>query len=72
MYRGELPGVAVRVFDVNPSNKRAEKTRYVVLGGHNIKMMAKAAPDLRNLLKYFSDFEVPILWYCVRCSVADQ
>ncbi len=60
------------MFDVNPSSTRAKKTEYVVLGGRDIKMMAQAALDLRNRLTYFSDLEVPITWYCVGGSVADQ
>ena len=67
-----LPGTAVRVFDVNPSSSKARKTEYVVLGGRDLKTMAQAAPDLRNRLTYLSDSDVPITWYCVGGSVADQ
>ena len=44
----------------------------MVIGGHSIKTMANAAPDLRNISKYSSDSEVPILWYCIGGSVANQ
>ena len=60
------------MFDVNPTSTRAKVTEYVVLGGRDIKLMAQAAPDLRNRNKYYSDLDVPITWYCVGGSVADQ
>ena len=64
--------IASRVFDVDPASTRAKVTEYVVLGGHDIKQMAQAAPDLRNRNKYFSDLDAPITWYCCGGSVADQ
>ena len=60
------------MFDANPTSTKAKVTEYVVLGGRDIKMMAQEAPDLRNRNKYYSDLKVPITWYCVGGSVADQ
>ena len=64
--------VARRIYDVNPASTRAKVTEYMVLGGLDLKLMAQAAPDLRNRNRYLSDYDVPITWYCCGGSVADQ
>ena len=57
-----------RIYD----GKLTSKYKYVVIGGKEIKAMAKAEPDLRNKHKYFSDQDVPILWYACGGRIADQ
>jgi len=46
--------------------------KYVVIGRREIRAMAKAEPDLRNKHKYFSDKDVPILWYACGGGIVDQ
>ena len=57
-----------RIYDREPTSKY----KYVVIGGKEIRAMAKAEPDLRNKHKYFSDEDVPILWYACGGGIVDQ
>ena len=64
--------VASRIFDIDPASSRAGVTQYVVLGDNELKQMAYAAPDVRNRTKYYTDFEVPITWYCCNGTIVQQ
>jgi len=57
-----------RIHDGAPTSQY----EYVVIGGREIRAMAKAEPDLRNKHKYFSDEDVPILWYACGGGIVDQ
>jgi len=57
-----------RIHDGEPTSRY----KYVVIGGKEIRAMAKAEPDLRNKETYFSDEAVPILWYACGGGILDQ
>jgi len=66
--------VVTRTFDLDPRKAdgtfNTNQSKFVVLGGMEVRNIAKADPE-KNL-GFYTDEQVPILWYACSGSVADQ
>jgi len=67
--RSEQLGKVERVWDVYPYPRKTEVN--IVLADLSAIPMATATPE-RNNPNFYTDQDVPILWYATQCTVADQ